>query len=165
MRLHLFYLFLILFILGWLILFKPYELISLRENIPTLRFQNFTFKELETNGTTLMLDGKYGAYQHRRVYIVAPKIYLVGKSERLRADKGIYRSRIVKLKGSVAYRSPTYRFYTDRANYVVDKEIIYTPTHFWFESPELNVSGSKLFYLRRSGKIVGYDINAKALIR
>ncbi|NPA84149.1 MAG: LPS export ABC transporter periplasmic protein LptC [Epsilonproteobacteria bacterium] len=165
MKISLFYISLVLFILGWLLLFQPYDLPGLQESAPMLRFQNFQVRQMDTNGTNLILSGRYGLYKHRQIYIVSPRIRLVGRDERLRAQRGIYKVGIVRLRGDVAYSSKLYRFYTQKANYVIDKELIYTPTPFEFESPELNMSGSKLFYLRKNGKIVAYDIDAKALIR
>jgi len=165
MGLRLFYLGLILFIALWFVAFRPYEVEARGSAGAKVGVERFVYKELDSEGVRIWMAGRRGSYDQKRLQ--AYKIFVrdANKSETLQADYGLYRERRLDLQGRVRYAGDPYRFYSQKAIYFLEPKKLHVPSRFLLLRPDFNATGSELFYYKKSGKIVAYNIKAKALFQ
>jgi len=163
--LRLFYALLLLFVGAWFYFFRPYEVDRPAKSSGGIAFWRFDYKELDQNGTRIWLVGERGELLDGKIRVQKPLLKDPERNETLAASRGVYDQEVVELAGGVHYRSPLYRFDTKRALYYVEAQKLHVPTPFWLSRTDLNATGSELFYYKKSGKIVAYDIKAKAIFR
>ena len=166
MGLRLFYLGLVLFIAVWFVAFRPYEVEGRQKGGGAqIAFEAFVYKELDNQGTRIWVEGRRGTYNERRMEAFDLFVRDVNSTEILEADRGVYQDGVLEAQGRVRYRKDPYRFRSERALYDTRQKKLHVPTHFFLERTDFNATGSELFYYKKSGKIVAYNIKAKALFR
>ncbi len=165
MGLRLFYLGLVLFIAVWFVAFRPYEVEARGNQGTKVNFERFIYKELDSEGLRIWMAGKKGSYDQTRLDAHKIVVRDANKSETLRANYGRYVKGRLTLTGNVRYRKDPYRFYSKKAIYYTTQKKLHVPTRFLLLRTDFNATGSELFYYKKSGKIVAYNIKAKALFR
>ena len=165
MKLWSFYGGLMLFIALWFVLFKPYEIGKKKATPTTILIEKFHYEELGLKGKKLDLFGSKGVYDQKILRIEKLLARDPDKNESIRANVGIYDKVLLKLRGNVHYRSPQYRFTSQKANYYKKLEKLVVPVKFWLYSKEFNATGSSLVYYKRSGRIEASQIDAKVMFR
>ena len=165
MGLRLFYGLLLLFVAGWFYFFRPYEVDRPAKSSGGITFWRFDYKELDQNGTRLWLAGEWGRLDGERITAQKPLLRDAERNETLGAEYGVYDQERIELTQNVRYRSPVYRFESQKAIYHLEAQKLHVPVPFWLFHKDLNATGSELFYFKKSGKIVAYDIKAKAIFR
>jgi len=160
-----FYFVLAVFVLAWVLFFKPYEVHGAKRKDPALLFSHFRFKELDENGTRIDMTGEYGIYENEKIFIKNLFVRDADGSETIRAERGSYFKDVLTLERNVRYLSREYAFTTQKALYAVKEGILRVPGRFWLFAREYNVTGVRLSYYKTLGTIRAYDIKAKALMR
>ena len=159
-----FYVLLALFILFWLLLYKPYELFGSKTEEPAITLKDFAYSELDEKGERLALRAKKGLYEQKSFKIQKPTVQN-NSGETLSADLGYYDDHLLRLQGNVRYIGKEYRFFTKRAIYDTAAQKLIVPTPFELRGPNMLVRGRKLYYFKKIGTIEAFDIDAKADVR
>ncbi|WP_201338648.1 MULTISPECIES: LPS export ABC transporter periplasmic protein LptC [unclassified Nitratiruptor] len=159
MKIYIFYLSLFGFILFWLIFFKPFEVEIANQPRANVELGKFVFSIFNTQGMKLHLEGDEAIQKATTMVIKYPRIQTDDK--KLFAKKGVYEGKkILKLQGSIHYMSEELEFFTQSAQYFIEKKILYVPTPFRVVSAKMELNGSKMQYYLDLDKIVAYDIKA-----
>ncbi len=161
--LHL-YALLALFILFWLLLYKPYEFLGSKTKEPAIALKDFFYSELDERGERLAMRARQGVYEQKSFKVQKPTVQN-NSGETLSADLGYYYDHILRLQGNVRYVGKEYRFTTRRAIYDTAAQKLTVPTPFELRGPNLLVRGRKLYYFKKIGKIEAFDIDAKADVK
>jgi hypothetical protein len=164
--LRLFYFLLLLFVGGWIAAFRPYEVIGGGEKKePRVVLERFAYKEFDSGGVRIVIKGRRGWYNKEILRIDMPVARDANGSEKIWSDYGEYNGSLLDLQGHVRYVRLPYKFFGHRVLYDTATKILNIPTRFTLRHRDFNVTGSELFYWKKSGKIEGRNVNAKALFR
>ena len=161
MRLYLFYFAILLFIVGWIVVFKPYEVKKIPPASQVISLEKFNYKKKDVNGTKVLLEANRGRINNQLLTAFMLDLYFPDKNASLRAKEARMKEKTVDLKGNVEFVSDDFRFYTDRARYLLNDEVLYVPERFRYVSNRLSVWGGSLVYYKSIGKIVANKIRAK----
>ena len=153
------FLLLSLFVIGWILFFKPYE-VTLQNSPPrNIVFENFTFKLITPKEVQAILVGKKGIKEGKRVTIY--DFHFQKDKESLSANKGVYQEPLLEVFDNVDYKRPHFELISSYGKYFLDKKILKVPLKFTIFTKEGKIKGDHLVYYLKSDKILARDIYAK----
>ncbi|NPA04292.1 MAG: hypothetical protein GXO61_05450 [Epsilonproteobacteria bacterium] len=164
-----FFLVLILFFIGWVSWFEPYEIEPNLGKTAQIRFTTFIFYSLTPKGIEIMIKGDEATKNEERLRI--KKVYITkkdgnGDEKILTSDVGVYKtdgSEIVELIGEVKARTKDFQLNSAKVDYHIKLGIIESNTIFSLVSfdKDIQVSGRKLTYNFKTKKLLASDIRAR----
>jgi len=160
---------LILFFLGWVTWFEPYEIEQDSVQSAQVKFGQFVFYSLTPKGREVMISGKQATKNEEKLRI--ERVFITkwdddGNEKNLRAKVGVYKmdgSEIVELVGNVRATTKDFELSSAKVDYHIKIGIIEANSIFKLSSPTRNIyiEGRKLTYNFKTKKLLAHDILAR----
>ncbi len=163
MKFWLFFGGLALFIAGWFLFFKPFEVEKRSKQSTKIAFENFTFIEKGPKGTGLFMRGRRASSVDGRLYFYG--IELLKEGDALKAQKGLYTGTKLYLEKDVWLQTSEYTLWTSKALYYLKTGIIQIDAPFVLQSDTIETKGQRAVVNLKEKEIKAYKIEARVEIR
>jgi len=165
MKLNIFFVLITLLLLSILFIFKPLDIKQQKfVDVPQFKLLSFTMHELNRQGLVTLMKGTQGIKYSDR-YVIHDIDYTDNSKEyvaNMKANHGVYKNEIVKLKGDVRYvREDGLIFESLEATHNKKSGVSHTDGDFTIYQNNDIIIGTKLVYDNINDKIKARTVNGK----